>query len=280
MSDPESQDEAGRYEGRATVARIYDYLLGGKHNFPADRAAAQRLLHVVPDSADIARSNRNFLARVVRTLAAQGIRQFIDLGSGIPTEGNVHHIAQQVDPTTRVLYVDIDPVAIVASNEILADNPHCRAIEGDFTEPEALLDTLGHGELATIFDLDQPTALLYLSVLSQVPSGEVDDIVTPLRERLVEGSAIAISHISPVVMDTYGEDLVQTGLDVYRTHAAAEIIMRTAEELLPLFGDFELIDPGLTRLSEWRPSPEYADPYADKPWESPMTGGVAVRRSQ
>ncbi|RNH97804.1 hypothetical protein EEZ25_29360 [Micromonospora aurantiaca] len=263
--------------GRATVARMYDYLLGGKHNFPADRAAAQQLLQVVPESADIALSNRLFLGRAVQALADRGIRQFIDLGSGIPTQGNVHEIVQRVHRASRVLYVDIDPVAIVAANEILADNPYCRAIEGDFTRPDLIADALTRGDLATIFDLDQPTALLYFAVLQQVRPSQVESIVAPLRDRLPAGSAIAISHISQVAVDTHGEDSVEIAKNVFRAQADTEITLRSPEEILPLFGDFTLLEPGLTRLPDWRPRRGEPDPYVNAPERSPMLGGVGIR---
>ncbi|MEU7611060.1 SAM-dependent methyltransferase [Micromonospora sp. NPDC049204] len=277
MVSDETGQEPASAGGRATVARMYDYLLGGKHNFPADRAAAQALQRVVPESADIALSNRQFLGRAVQVLAERGIRQFIDLGSGIPTQGNVHHIVQRVDPTARVLYVDIDPVAIVASNEILSGNPYCRAIEGDFTRPDLVLDALAEGDLATLFDLDQPAALLYFAVLQQVSPSQVEAVVAPLRDRLVVGSAIAISHLSHVAVDTHGEDSVQVAKDVYRTQARTEITLRSPEEITPLFGDFSLLEPGLTRLSEWRPLGDGSDPYASAPERSPMVGGVGIR---
>ncbi|MFG1918170.1 SAM-dependent methyltransferase [Micromonospora sp. NPDC048898] len=277
MVSDETGQKSSSAGGRATVARMYDYLLGGKHNFPADRAAAQELQRVVPESADIALSNRQFLGRVVQVLAERGIRQFIDLGSGIPTQGNVHQIVQRVDPTARVLYVDIDPVAIVASNEILADNPYCRAVEGDFTRPDSVLDALAEGDLATLFDLDQPAALLYFAVLQQVSPSQVEAVVAPLRDRLVPGSAIAISHLSHVVVDTHGEDSVEVAKEVYRRRADIEITLRSPEEIASLFGGFSLLEPGLARLPEWRPLGDGSDPYASAPEKSPMVGGVGIR---
>ncbi|MGY4899971.1 SAM-dependent methyltransferase [Micromonospora aurantiaca (nom. illeg.)] len=262
--------------GRATVARIYDYLLGGKQNFPADREAAQQLLQAVPDAANVALSNRLFLRRAVRVLAEAGIKQFLDLGSGIPTQGNVHEVAQTIDLASRVLYVDIDPVAVVASNEILMGNPGCRAIEGDFMRPELILSALDDGDLATVIDLDQPTAVLYCSVLQQVPNDRVDDVVAPIRDRLVGGSAMVISHLSAAVTDRYGESAVATGKNVYRTRAATEITLRTDAQLTALFGDLTMIEPGLVSLNDWRPELSEPDPYAAAPLPSPMRGAVAT----
>lgn len=264
--------------GRATVARIYDYFLGGKQNFEADREAARQILQLIPESRNMAWSNRLFLRRAVRTLAEAGIQQFLDLGSGIPTQGNVHEIAQAIDPAIRVLYVDIDPVAVVASNQILMGNPTCRAIEGDFTRPDLILDALASGDLATVIDLDQPTALLYCSVLQLVPHDRVDDVVAPIRDRLVAGSAMVVCQVGADVTDRYGESTVATAKNVYRTQADSEITLRTDAQLTALFGDLTMIEPGLVPLNEWRPELSEPDPYAAGPMPSPMRGAVAIRR--
>ncbi|SCL73579.1 SAM-dependent methyltransferase [Micromonospora peucetia] len=275
MSSPPTSTSS-HDQGRATVARIYDYLLGGKQNFEADREAARRLLQAIPDSANIARSNRLFMQRAVRTLAEDGIKQFLDLGSGIPTQGNVHEIAQAIDPNIRVLYVDIDPVAVVVSNQILRDNPTCRAIEGDFTRPDLILDALADGDLASVIDLDQPTAVLYCSVLQQVPDDRIDAVVTPIRERLAPGSAMVMSHISATVADRYDNTTVSEGKAVFRARAATEITLRTDAQLAALFGDLTLLEPGLVPLNEWRPELGEPDPYAAGPTPSPMRGAVAI----
>ncbi|RKN50420.1 SAM-dependent methyltransferase [Micromonospora endolithica] len=269
--------EAGGGAGRATVARMYDYFLGGKNNFPADREAGDRILHAVPDTRTIVRANRMFLRRAVRKLASLGFRQFLDIGSGIPTEGNVHEIAQRVDPRSRVLYVDIDPVAVMVSNEMLLGNPYCRAVVGDLTKPEELLESLRQPDLAEIIDLTQPTALLYFSVLQTVPDSQLHAVVEPIRNELPTASALAISHISPVLVHTAGADPVNEGVDVYRSHAATHITLRSAEQLLPLFDGFTLMEPGLTRSADWHPDPDNEDPYHDRPERSPMLGGVGLK---
>ncbi|MCG5466659.1 SAM-dependent methyltransferase [Micromonospora sp. MED01] len=263
--------------GRATVARIYDYLLGGERNFPADRAAAHQLLQAVPEARDIAWSNRLFLRRAVHVLAEAGIRQFLDLGSGIPTQGNVHEVAQAIAPDSRVLYVDIDPVAVVASNEILMGGPH-RALEGDFTQPELLLDTLSDSDLATVIDLNRPVAVLYCAVLQQVPDNRIDAVIAPIRDQLAPGSAMVISHLSAVdVTDAYDETTVSTAKSVFKAQAATEITLRTDAQLGALFGDFTIMAPGLVPLSDWRPELSGPDPYSTAPTRSPMHGAVAAR---
>ncbi|WP_433531337.1 SAM-dependent methyltransferase [Micromonospora sp. CA-263727] len=263
--------------GRATYSRIYDYLLGGTQNFEPDREAARQLLRAFPEAADTARSNRLFLGRAVRTLAEAGIRQFLDLGSGIPTQGNVHEIAQATALAVRVLYVDIDPVAVVASNQILAGNPTCRAIEADFTRPDLILDSLTGGDLATVIDISQPTALLYCSVLQVIPNDRIDGVVAPIRDRLVPGSAMVISHPSTTVTDQHDESTVSKVTDVYRARTATEIVLRTDAELASLFGDYTMIEPGLVPVDQWRPELGAPDPYAAGPAPSPMRGAVAFR---
>lgn len=263
--------------GRATVARIYDYLLGGKQNFAADREAARQLLMAVPDAADIALSNRLFLRRAVQVLTQAGITQFLDLGSGIPTQGNVHEIARSINPGARVLYVDIDPVAVVASNEILMGIPGCRAVQGDFTRPDLVLNALREGDLATMIDLDQPTALLYCAVLQQVPDDRLNEVVAPIRDRLVPGSAMVLSHLSAAaVTDTYEESSVSSAKGVFRAQAATEITLRTDAQLAALLGDYTSMPPGLVPLCEWRPELSEPDPYAATPERSPMRGVVAT----
>ncbi|MBU8857810.1 MULTISPECIES: SAM-dependent methyltransferase [unclassified Micromonospora] len=263
---------------RATVARIYDYLLGGKQNFEADRRAARDILSKVPAAADLALSNRLFLRRAVQTLAEAGMRQFLDLGSGIPTQGNVHEIAQAVDPEIRVLYVDIDPVAVVASNQILDGNLHCRAIEADFTQPDVILDALADKDAASIINLDEPLAVLYCSVLQLIPDDQIDAIITPIRDLLVPGSAMVISHVGVDVPDRWGESTVHQATDVFRTQAATDIHFRTDEQLTALFSDFEMIDPGLVPLDRWRPELSEPDPFVAASMPSPMRGAVAFRR--
>ncbi|WP_435831522.1 SAM-dependent methyltransferase [Micromonospora arborensis] len=256
---------------------MYDYLLGGVQNFEADREAARQLLQAFPDAADTARSNRLFLSRAVRTLAEDGICQFLDLGSGIPTQGNVHEIAQAIDPAIRVLYVDIDPVAVVASNQILMGNPACRAIEADFTHPHLILDALTAGDLSNVIDLDRPTALLYCSVLQLVSDDLIDSVVAPIRDRLVPGSALVISHPGTAVTDGYDESSLSSVAEVYRTKAAAEIVMRSDDQLAALFKGFTFMEPGLVSINEWRPELGEPDPYVSKSMPSPMRGAVAVR---
>ena len=160
----------------ATAARIYDYMLGGTHNFPADREAAQQVVQVWPLAPALARTNRAFLRRVVRTLTEAGISQFLDLGSGIPTAGNVHELA----PEARVVYVDIDPVAIAESHEILDDQERVTALRADLTQPETVLD---HPEVRRLLNFDEPLAIMMMRLASSraraAPSVTFSAIASP-----------------------------------------------------------------------------------------------------
>ena len=173
-------------------ARIYDYLLGGFYNFDVDRAVARKITEALPDMPLYMRANRAFLRRVVRFLADQGIDQFLDLGSGIPTVGNVHEIAQQANPSAAVVYVDNEPVAVNHSRTILQDNPKATVIQADIRQPEVIL---GHPETRRLLDFNRPTAVLFLSVLLFViDDEEAYGVVHYMRDALVPDSYIAISH--------------------------------------------------------------------------------------
>src|SRR4051812_38231760 len=159
---------------RANVARVYDYLLGGTHNFTVDQDAARTLTAIDPGMRDAAKANRAFLGRAVRFLADAGIRQFLDIGSGVPTQGNVHEVAREVAPDSRVVYVDTDPVAIAHSKSILAEDDRATVIEGDLRDPGSIL---GHPEVDRLIDFDQPVGLLLVSVLHFIrddPGGLVE----------------------------------------------------------------------------------------------------------
>nr|BFE71665.1 hypothetical protein GCM10020092_049660 [Actinoplanes digitatis] len=170
------------YSGRPSSARIYDALLGGNHNFEVDREAAKRLLSMIPAAGEMARANRAFLNRAVRFLLDAGVRQFLDIGSGIPTVGNVHEIAQSREPGARVVYVDIDPVAVAHAGEILRDNPLATAVQADMRFPQAILD---HAEVRKLIDLDRPVGLLLVSMLHFVPDDDAFVAVDRLREALL-----------------------------------------------------------------------------------------------
>lgn len=243
-------------------ARIYDYLLGGAHNFKVDRGAADRLLAAVP-ARDMARLNRGFLRRAVLFLIDAGIRQFLDLGSGIPTVGNVHEIAQEADPACRVLYVDIEPIAVAHSQLLLAGNENASVIRADLRKPETILT---FPETHRLLDLAQPLGLLMVGVMQFVPdSDDPWSIVAGYREKLAPGSYLAMSHFTP---DGMPERMAQA-VEVFKT-TQEPAHPRTHAQVMRLFDGFELVKPGLVYTSQWRPEspedpgdhPHYSNLYA------------------
>jgi S-adenosyl methyltransferase len=236
---------------KANVARVYDYWLGGTHNFRADQDAARALIAVEPTVRDMARANRDFLGRAVRFLAASGIRQFLDIGSGIPTERNVHEVAQQAAPGVRVMYVDIDPVAIAHSKKILAGRDDTAVIQADLLDPERILS---HPETRRMIDFSQPVGLLLVAVLHVIPdSAEPLRSVATLREALAPGSFLVICHAT----NESRPDVAAAAQKMYSQRVSAQSAIRPRAGIQQFFDGFDLVDPGLVYIPEWRPdSPE------------------------
>ena len=232
------------------VARIYDYLLGGKDNFAADREAARQLIEAIPDVAAIARDNRSFLGRVVRYLATHGgIRQFLDLGGGLPTQANVHELAQRVAPGARVVYVDNDPVVASHGRALLASGDQVGMVFGDLRDPAGILR---HPDVLAVLDLAQPVAVLCTSTLHFVADdAEPHAIIAEYRDRMAPGSYLAISH-GTLEEDPGGEG--GKAETVYR-RASSQLHVRPLPEVRRFFDGFELVEPGLTWITEWRPEP-------------------------
>ncbi|GAA3137202.1 SAM-dependent methyltransferase [Planomonospora alba] len=229
------------------VARMYDYYLGGKDNFAADRAAAEQILALFPDTRQAARENRAFLARAVQALVDAGIRQIVDLGSGLPTQGNVHEIAHRTAPDTRVAYVDYDAVVCAHGRALLADD-NVAMVQGDVRDVDALLAS---PELRKLIDLDRPVAFLMLAVLHFV-SDEAGayDIVAKLREASAPGSYLVISHATDTPMSGTAQ-----AREIYR-NATASLSLRTFDEISRFFDGYELLEPGLVAPWQWRPGDE------------------------
>lgn len=252
-----------------SAARAYDYLLGGCHNFGADRAFANQLHQVVPWLPNIARLNRSFLRRAVKYMLSQGIRQFLDLGSGIPTVGNVHEIAQQAVPDARVVYVDYEPVAYQHAQALLADNPYATIIEADIREPEAILN---HPETQRLLDFSAPLGLLMVGVLLFIgPQDRPGDLVREFRRPLVPGSLLAISHIADEDAPPERKAEVATLVAAY-ADASEHVYVRTREEIASWFEGMEMVEPGLTYLPDWRPE---NDAEQNDPARQLGYGGVA-----
>jgi hypothetical protein len=256
-------------------ARIYDYFLGGKDNYPADREVAEQILAIAPVARDVVRDNRAFLSRVVRFLTREaGIRQFIDLGSGLPTQGNVHEIAQAIAPETRVVYVDNDAMVVTHSRALLAGD-NTIAIQADLREPEAIL---GHPEVRKLIEFDQPVALLLVAILHFIPD-EQDPfgVVARFRDGLPPGSYLAISHGTrdvPVRPDMSAEEMAEMGTRVERLYEQTTTFMvtRTRAQVERFFDGFDLLDPGVVEIQRWRPD----DPTSVLP--GGFHGGVGRRR--
>jgi hypothetical protein len=244
---PEGVDPA-----RPSIARIYDFYLGGNHNLPADREAGREVIEVMPELPDVMRVNRAFLRRCVRYLVESGIRNFLDLGSGIPTVGNVHEIAQAVDPTSRVVYVDSDPVAVAHSREILSGNDRALIVSADLRDPQAVL---GNSEVdrLLLLGLGEPLALLMSAVLHFVPDDDqAAALVADYRDALPTGSYLAISHAS---RRQESDERVGRAADQY-SRTVAPMKLRSLEDVAGLLDGFEIVEPGIVYCAEWRPDPE------------------------
>jgi hypothetical protein len=237
-------------------ARIYDYLLDGKDNYPADREVAEQLVAIAPVTRDVIQDNRAFLRRAVRLLTREaGIRQFIDLGSGLPTQGNVHEIAQAIAPDARVVYVDNDAMVVTHSRALLAGE-NTLAIQGDLREPDVIL---GHPEVRELLDFDQPIALLLVAILHFIPDDQDPlGITARFRDALPSGSYLAISHATrdvPVRPDMSAEVMAEMGSRVERLYqqTTAYISTRTHAQVEQFFDGFDLLNPGLVEIQLWRP---------------------------
>jgi hypothetical protein len=250
------------------VARIYDYWLEGKDNFQVDRDFAEKIITIEPSAPYMARQNRGFLGRVVRFLTEKaGIRQFIDIGTGLPTQRNVHQVAQETAPDARIVYVDNDEVVRIHARSLLGDDTNVAAIRADLRDPAAILS---HPDVNRLIDFDQPIALLLLAILHFIP--DADDpigIIGRFREVMAPGSHLAISCSTRDADPARAAKIIAE----YRK-ASAPAVLRTEAEILRFFGGFRLLDPGrLVYTPEWRPAQpgnagSTTDPRADpkKAW--------------
>jgi hypothetical protein len=257
---------------KPNVARVYDAFLDGKDNFAADREFVERIMRLLPDAARGAKISRALLRRVVRYLVTEaGIRQFIDIGSGLPTQGNVHQVAQEFDPSARVVYVDNDPMVGAHGHALLAGGVNSAFVTADIRKPG---DILGEATLGRLIDFDEPIALLLIAILHHVKDDEDPaGVVSVLRDALPTGSHLAISSFRMPGPD-HPEDAAQS--------AAVERLFnenlgtgrwRDYGEILAWFGDWELIEPGLVPAPEWRP--DIPVPASKQRFYYGYVGGVA-----
>jgi hypothetical protein len=253
---PPQAPEVSDFE-KPSTARMYDYYLGGSHNFEADRALAQRTIEIWPDAPHQARANRAFLRRSVAYLAEAGIDQFLDLGSGIPTSGNVHEVVRELNPAAHVVYVDADAVAVAHSKALLAHVPEAAAVHADLRDPQSVL---GNSTVTHLLDFDRPVALLTFAVLHFVP--EEDDpaaIMASYRDATVSGSYLALSHWT----NEYRPESARLAERVY-SYASHSAHGRSREEIRALMAGYELLEPGLVDIIHWRPDPQSApEPLGD-----------------
>ncbi|MEV4113829.1 SAM-dependent methyltransferase [Nonomuraea sp. NPDC049695] len=269
---------AGIDTTRPTSAGIYNYVIGGKDHFPADREAAEAMLASSPYTAVGMRATRAFLQRAVRWLAdphGGAVGQFLDIGSGFPTAGNVHEIAQSINPDARVTYIDYDPTVVACARALAAGNDRVRVIRGDLRQVENILD---HPEVRNFLDWHRPIALVLNAVLHFVTDEHAPDrLIATVRDRMAPGSFLAISHGS---MDGLDElllpDQIQTAEEQYR-RASDPLVLRTHGDIQRFFDGFTLVEPGLVYVPQWRP--DGTDDGDLPPEVSGVYGGVARLRA-
>jgi len=228
------------------VARIHNYLLGGKDNYEEDRQVADCLLAAVPDARAAARANRHFLGRAVRFLAGEaGIRQFIDIGAGFPAAGNVHQVARELEPLSRVVYVDNDPVVVSHARALLCTGPGVGAIEGDLRDPPGIV---GHPDLPAVIDLGEPAAIVLGAVLHHVPDEDSPHkLVDLLMAAVAPGSYLVISHATD---QDIGADAAGQVRDLY-AQASAPVMFLSRAEVAGFFEGLELVPPGIGDVAAW-----------------------------
>jgi SAM-dependent methyltransferase len=251
---------------RPSASRVYDYFVGGMHNFEIDRHLARQIEAFTPSVAETMRANRDMLRRCVRFLVDAGIDQFLDIGSGIPTVGNVHEVAQGRDQSARVAYVDIDPVAVAHSRAILDGDPRTAVIQADISSPETIL---ADPQVTQLIDFEKPVAVLLLGVLHFV-ADEADPAgcVAGLRDAVAPGSFLAITHATS---DGQPTEVLEAQKLSGRT--STEIVLRSKDEITAYFDGWSLVEPGLVHLPLWRP--DNPDDIAADPEQSGAFGGVA-----
>lgn len=250
---------------KASAARCYDYYLGGSHNFEVDRELAGEVERRVPHVKPLAQDNRAFLRRAVRFCLNQGIRQFLDIGSGIPTVGNVHEIAQAVDPYARVLYSDHEPVAVAHSGAILDGNDHADIVQADLVDVAKITES---EPARRLLDFDEPIAVMMVALLHFVPESVAPrEVIRQYHELMAPGSFLGFSHVTG---DGYPDEL-QSIVDLY-ANSSNPVTARSHGEVGELFADFELVAPGIVYVPEWRPDTE--EDRWDDPARSLVYGAV------
>jgi len=246
----------------ANQARIYDYLLGGKDNYAADREAVDAVIKIAPEMGFTARANRAFLGRAVRYLAGEaGIRQFLDIGTGIPTAGNTHHVAQATAPESRVVYVDYDPIVLAHARALLTSSEAgaTEYIDADLRDTDTILS-----RASRLLDFTQPVAVTMLFILHAIP--DEDDphaIVARLMDTVPSGSYLAISHLGREFLPP---ETLRQMQDLSRGNIQQEFAYRSRDEVARFFAGLDLVEPGIVPLQDWRPEPGTANPGTSAMW--------------
>ncbi|MFC1432391.1 SAM-dependent methyltransferase [Streptacidiphilus sp. N1-3] len=237
----------------AHPARMYDYYLGGKDNFPADREAAEKIISTGADVREGARTNRAFLGRAVRYLSEQGVTQFLDIGTGIPSAGNTHEVAQGINPAARVVYVDNDPIVLTHARALMAGHGKgaTTVVQADLRDPAALL---ANRRVRAALDFNRPIALMLVSVLHFITEEDgPDGILKTLGDALPSGSHLVISHGTADAVVARRRANLDQAVDVYRSKSTAALTLRSKARVTEFFDGFPLVEPGLVPGQDWRP---------------------------
>jgi SAM-dependent methyltransferase len=252
-----------------SIARTYDYLLGGKDNFPADRQIGDIFFNRFPGAVQIAVDNRACLVRAVSLMAGQyGVDQFIDLGSGLPTASNVHQVAQRVNPATRVAYVDNDPIVLAHGRALLAENEYTTVIQADLRQPEQIL---GDPEVQDMIDFDRPIGIIASAILHHFLDEENPaEAIREFRDVLPAGSFLFVSHFRTLA------DAKSRELEAVMLEAFGRGVWRTTKEVAGYFGDMTLLDPGVVECALWRPTAP-VDPASLTDWQRLIVAGLGVK---
>ncbi|WP_131740649.1 SAM-dependent methyltransferase [Actinomadura roseirufa] len=253
------------------IARVYDYWLGGKDNYAADRALAEKLIAIAgedgPNPRSGARENRAFMGRAVRLAARGGIRQFLDIGTGLPAMGNVHQVAREIAPEARVAYVDYDPVVCAHGRAMLADEGRVRMIEADVRDARGVL---AHPDVTDLVDFSEPVAVMLVAVLHYLSDSDgPDEVVGAFRERMAPGSLLVLSHISTDPLPAR----VPRGAAQFAASTARQT-PRPRERIERFFTGLDVLDPGVVSVPLWRPG-TIVPPHADR---FPVLAGVGAKR--
>jgi SAM-dependent methyltransferase len=234
---------------KPSAARVYDLYLGGTHNYPVDRAFFQKAIEICPFVPDMAVHNRGFLRRAVQFAVESGIRQFVDIGSGVPTVGNVHEVAHEIAPETRVVYVDNDVEAVVTAQDMLRESTVATAIGADLRQADLILD---HPDTLRLIDFEQPAGLLMVAVFHFVgPNDGPHALIRSYIDRLAPGSYVALSHITVDDATPVAREQLQN-LEREYGGTSNPAYLRTRDEFTGLFDGLEIVEPGVTYATDWR----------------------------